>query len=139
MKDFKDILNSGISDELLAAYIDGNTTDSENALIENALNDDSMLSEAYEIVNDSIPFGSSFDWELHKGDFGFWELGLPPVISENELITTDLIENEDALVDIPSTMMDENITSMSDSFYESDDSIDLSDELDFSDDDILDL
>ena len=85
MKDIKDILNSGISDELLAAYIDGNTTESENALIENALNDDSMLSEACEIVSDSVSFGSSFDWDLHKGDFGFWELGLPPVVTEENL------------------------------------------------------
>lgn len=85
MKDFNDFLNSGISDELLAAYIDGNTTENENALIENALNDDSRLSEACEIVSDSVSFGSNFDWELHKGDFGFWELGLPPAITENDL------------------------------------------------------
>lgn len=86
MKDFNDLLNSGISDELLAAYIDGNTTESENQLIESALNGDSMLSEAYEIANDSVSFGSNFDWELHKGDFGFWELGLPPVVTEADLM-----------------------------------------------------
>ena len=34
MKDFKDLMNSDISDELLATYIDGNTTESENQLIE---------------------------------------------------------------------------------------------------------
>ena len=73
-------MDSAISDELLAAYIDGNTTESENALIENALNGDSMLSEACEIASDSVSFGSNFDWELNKGDFGFWELGLPPVV-----------------------------------------------------------
>lgn len=86
MKDFEDILNSGISDELLAAYIDGNTTESENQLIESALNGDSMLSEAYEIANDSVSFGSNFNWELHKGDFGFWELGLPPAVTEADLM-----------------------------------------------------
>lgn len=85
MKAFNNLLNSGISDELLAAYIDGNTTESENQLIESALDGDSMLSEAYEIANDSVSFGSNFDWELHKGDFGFWELGLPPVITEDEV------------------------------------------------------
>ena len=85
MKDFNDFLNSGISDELLAAYIDGNTTESENALIENSLNGDSMLSEAYEIAHDGISFGNNFDWEIHKGDFGFWELGLPPVVTETDL------------------------------------------------------
>lgn len=90
MKDFNDILNSGISDELLAAYIDGNTTESENALIENALNGDSILLEAYEIASDSVSFGSDFDWKLHKGDFGFWELGLPPAITETDhSIATD--------------------------------------------------
>ena len=86
MKDIKDILNSGISDELLAAYIDGNTTESENQLIESSLNGNSILAEAYEIANDSVSFGSNFDWELHKGDFGFWELGLPPLVTEEEVL-----------------------------------------------------
>lgn len=85
MKNFKDILNNSISDELLAAYIDGNTTESENALIEHTLNGDSMLAEANEIVKDCVSFGSNFDWELHKGDFGFWELGLPPAIKEEAI------------------------------------------------------
>lgn len=92
MKDFKDLLNSGISDELLAAYIDGNTTESENQLIESSLNDDSMLSEAYEIAHDGVSLGSNFDWELHKGDFGFWELGLPPAVTEDEV---DIWQNND--------------------------------------------
>ncbi|WP_458459819.1 hypothetical protein [Pseudobutyrivibrio sp.] len=85
MKDFYDFLNSGISDELLAAYIDGNTTETENQLIENSLNGDSMLSEAYEIAHGGVSFESNFDWDLHKGDFGFWELGLPPVVTEADL------------------------------------------------------
>lgn len=106
MIDFNDFLNSnfldsGISDELLAAYIDGNTTESENALIENSLNGNSMLSEACEIANDSVSFGSNFDWELHKGDYGFWELGLPPAVTEADLMTAadtsyDNITNEGA-------------------------------------------
>lgn len=86
MKDFNTLLNSGISDELLAAYIDGNTTENENQLIESSLNGDSMLSEAYEIAHDSVSFGSDFDWEIHKGDFGFWELGVPPVVTEADLM-----------------------------------------------------
>lgn len=106
MNDFKDILNSGISDELLAAYIDGNTTDSENALIESTLNDDSILSEACEIASDSVSFGSNFDWELHKGDFGFWEFGLPPVVTETVIDQQTNIEGEEKL-SIPS--VDETI------------------------------
>lgn len=127
MKNFNDHLNSGISDELLATFIEGNTTVIENRQIRNALNGDSMLSEAYEIAHDIVSFGSNFEWEVHKGDLGFWELGLPPAISENELITTDLIGSEDVLVDTPSVIEDENIASMNDSFYESDGSLDISD------------
>lgn len=92
MKDLNDFLNNGISDELLAAYIDGNTTESENKLIESSLNNESLLSEAYEVAHDSVSFGNNFDWELHKGDFGFWELGLPPVVTEDE---TDEWQNSD--------------------------------------------
>lgn len=85
MKDFNELLNNGISDELLAAYIDGNTTESENQLIKSSLNGSSILSETYEIVHDSVSFESNFDWELHNGDFGFWEQGLPPVVTEDEV------------------------------------------------------
>ena len=92
MKDFNDFLNSTISDELLAAYIDGKTTESEDQLIESSLNGDSILSEAYEIVHDGVSIGSNFDWELHKGDFGFWELGLPPAVTEDKV---DIWQNND--------------------------------------------
>lgn len=92
MKDFNDILNSdfldsAISDELLAAYIDGNTTESENALIGNALNGDSMLSEAYEIASDSVSFGEKTDWDIYDGDYRYLEMGLPPVIDALDMVT----------------------------------------------------
>ena len=85
MKDNIDILNSKISDELLAAYIDGNLTENKNALIENSLNEDSMLSETYEIAHDGVSFGSDFDWDFNKGDFGLWEIGLSPAVTESDL------------------------------------------------------
>lgn len=87
MKEFNDILNSGISDELLAAYIDGNTSEEEKALIENNLNDDSMLSEAYEIASDSASFCENTDWDIYNGDYGFLELGLPPVIDAMNMVS----------------------------------------------------
>lgn len=109
MKDFKDILNNDISDELLAAYIDGNTTESENALIENALNGDSMLAEACEIVSDNVSFGSDFDWDIHKGDFGFWEMGLPPVVGEEN---TDQQTNIGIQGNMSLPLSDDNILSI---------------------------
>ena len=86
MKDFSNFLENNISDELLAAYIDGKTTKEESELIENSINEDSILSEIHDIANGSISFGNNLDWELHKGDFGFWELGLPPAVTEEDLL-----------------------------------------------------
>lgn len=85
MIDFNNF-NENISDEMLAAYIDGNATESEKSLIENSISDDSMLSEAVDIANDANSLDNGFDWELHKGDYGLWELGLPPVVSEDDII-----------------------------------------------------
>ena len=51
-----------ISDEMLAAYIDGNATESESELIENALSSDELLIEAQEVANDINSFMTDDDW-----------------------------------------------------------------------------
>lgn len=89
MKDFVDFLDNDISDELLAAYIDGNTTESEKQLIESSLNGDSMLSEAYEIASDSAYFENNMDWSIYNGDYGFLEMGLPPVIDMLDMVSVN--------------------------------------------------
>lgn len=45
--------DGGISDELLAAYLDGNTTPAETSWIESALRWDDSLAETLEIASDS--------------------------------------------------------------------------------------
>ena len=44
--------NDNISDEMLAAYLDGNANMEECSLIQNQIGGDSMLSEVIDIVND---------------------------------------------------------------------------------------
>ena len=44
--------NDNISDEMLAAYLDGNANMEECSLIQNQMESDSMLSEVIDIVND---------------------------------------------------------------------------------------
>lgn len=44
--------NDNISDEMLAAYLDGNANMEESSLIQNQMGSDSMLSEVIDIVND---------------------------------------------------------------------------------------
>lgn len=70
-----DFMNIGenISDEMLAAYIDGNATPEESSMIQNALGNDELLTEAIDIVNDSIPFGNG-DWGTVFSSPGISEL-----------------------------------------------------------------
>ncbi len=44
--------NDNISDEMLAAYLDGNANTEECSLIQTQVGNDSMLSEVIDIVND---------------------------------------------------------------------------------------
>ena len=49
--------NDNISDEMLAAYLDGNANMEECSLIQNQMESDSMLSEVIDIVNDMNHLG----------------------------------------------------------------------------------
>lgn len=71
-----------ISDELLAAYIDGNTTAEENAFIESSAPMED-LNDISELVADT----QSFEEKLHfyDGNYGFWELGIPPVLKLEDI------------------------------------------------------
>ena len=61
--------NDDISDEMLAAYIDGNATEEENSLIEKSISSDEMLSEVVDVVNDINSF------EDENGILGFLDNG----------------------------------------------------------------
>lgn len=93
-----------ISDELLAAYIDGNTTQEESMLVSKAINHDSLLAEIVDIVNDVSSLGDH-PWDVCNGDFGFWEMGLPPIIKPeetNSIVTiSDLPESPMGIIDNP--------------------------------------
>ena len=70
---------------MLVAYIDGNATPKESSLIEASIDTNGLLSETLDITNDVISFGDNYDWDIHKEDFGFWELGTPPLVTEADL------------------------------------------------------
>ena len=90
LQQFDDIQDMPISEELLGAYIDGNTEKNDSELIEKAIKEDSMLSETFNAVRNNGSSNNGFDWELHKGDFGFWELGLPPIVTEEDIINAQI-------------------------------------------------
>lgn len=66
MIDFMDV-GENISDEILAAYIDGNATPEESRIIENAINSDGMLSEIVDVAND-IKYNEIDNWNIDDGN-----------------------------------------------------------------------
>lgn len=79
-----------ISDELLAAYIDGNTSAEENEIIQASMPTED-LDDIKEIAQDSL----SFEEQLHfyDGDYGYWELGIPPAFQHETLEEINNDEN----------------------------------------------
>ncbi|MBQ8360454.1 MAG: hypothetical protein IJX44_00725 [Bacteroidaceae bacterium] len=77
--------NDEISDEMLAAYIDGNATAEEAFRIESTIASDGTLQECLDIANDSISINQNSDcMDVWQGDYGFWEMGIPPIFSIEE-------------------------------------------------------
>lgn len=108
MIDWKD----DISDELLAAYLDGNTTPEENFRVEKAIHEDSSLEELKDIVSDTYSLQEQMD--MRGGDYGYWELGIDPVFSLDELnaMTTDLFNPADNEEQVWGTFEDNGMQSM---------------------------
>lgn len=74
-----------VSDELLAAYIDGNTTEEENLFVEQHIPAEE-IDTMVETTEDCQSFQDYISvWD---GDYGFWELGLPPVLTHDGEINT---------------------------------------------------
>lgn len=70
MIDFDSLELNNISDESIAAYIDGNATEVEKSQIESCAPDDSMLSEIIDIANDSKFENYLFDEDMHNNIIG---------------------------------------------------------------------
>lgn len=68
--------NDNISDEILAAYIDGNANMEECSLIQDQMGSDSMLSEVIDIVNDINHLGLTMgnDNLIMNSMDGNWDL-----------------------------------------------------------------
>lgn len=91
------VSTDNISDELLAAYIDGNTTAEENEMIQS-----SMPLEDLDNIKDIAQDSLSFEEQLYfyDGDYGYWELGIPPIldINDNHLLSIDTpVSDENAM------------------------------------------
>lgn len=81
--------NDNITDEMLAAYIDGNADANECSLIEQEISEDSLLSEAVDIVSDINAFEQDTYPTLLPTLGNIWSSGIDAMLS-NPLMENDI-------------------------------------------------
>lgn len=89
---FDDIQDLPVSEEMLGAYLErtlhGAELDKVSEQISSDLNLNEMINEvAVNSVEDLAE--TSHPWDIYEGDYGYWELGLPPVIPLSDIIPQD--------------------------------------------------
>lgn len=88
--------NDEITDEMLAAYIDGNATETENLLIGNSTASDDLLSEVIDIVADINSYGNkNNEWETVDTDDNLllYDYEYPFCSHPDELMTASTVQD----------------------------------------------
>lgn len=67
-------MNERISDELLAAYLDGNTSPIENLFVEASLSNDAGILEASDILSDMTMFSQIDNFSDVFSEFGLSDI-----------------------------------------------------------------
>lgn len=86
-------MNERISDELLAAYLDGNTSPIENLFVESSISNDAEILEASDILSDMTMFSQIDNFNDVFSDFGLSDIFSQPISIEtntyNEAMDTN--------------------------------------------------
>lgn len=89
LQQFEDIYELPISEEVVGAYMEGRLEDSEIGSVTKIISSDHNLSEMIHDASEDTTVelkDMSHPWDIYDGDYGFWELGLPPVLSPSDYI-----------------------------------------------------
>jgi len=84
--------NDDISDEMLAAYIDGNATIEECDMIQKSISSDDLLSEVADVVNDFNSFGKDANWQMLDDSIESVSSVIPVVYSQDDLMAPAAIQ-----------------------------------------------
>jgi len=90
--------NENISDELLAAFLDGNTTQEETEQMLEAMQFDDIR----EIMQISSSWKETMS--MYDGDFGFLEMGIDPVLYEDNALMSSIDLNYEEATDDTSNL-----------------------------------
>ncbi len=90
---FNDIQDLPVSEEILGAYVEGTLQGAELYATSEQISSDSSLNEMFNDATETNIedlVGTSHPWDIYEGDYGYWELGLPPVLSPEDLQSADI-------------------------------------------------
>ena len=90
-------MNDKISDELLAAYLDGNTSPIENLFIESNLGNDASIMDTSDILSDMTVFSQIGNYNEFMSEIGLEDIISHPITIE----TKKFNENNDNNVIMP--------------------------------------
>lgn len=100
---FNDIQDLPLSEEVLGAYVEGTLQGTKLDAVSAQISSDSGLSEMLDdVVSTNVEHlvETSRPWDVYEGDYGYWELGLPPVLSPSDAVLGgDPGKNDDFSVD----------------------------------------
>lgn len=95
---FNNIEDLPVSEEILGAYLEGKLQKVELDALSEQISSDYSINEILNNVTETNVENlveASYPWDVYKGDYGYWELGLPPVLSPSNMIPEDDKENID--------------------------------------------
>lgn len=96
LQKFEDIQDLPVSEEILGAYMEGKLVGSILDEVAQQVSTDIHLRELlHDIskISTDEQVGNSHPWDIYEGDYGYWELGLPPVLSPKDM-TLDIEEEK---------------------------------------------
>lgn len=90
---FDDIQNLLISEEMLGAYVEGTLQGTElDAILDKISSDYSLREKLHDITETNVEdfVEANHPWDIYEGDYGYWELGLPPILLPDDLQSDDI-------------------------------------------------
>lgn len=87
MNRFDRIEDLPVSEEMLGAFVENKLRGAEFDSVSEQLTSNSVLRNIFnEVIDTNVDnlIESSHPWDIYKGDYGYWELGLPPVLSSSD-------------------------------------------------------
>lgn len=102
LRQFEDIQELPISEEVIGAYMEGRMDDSEHEEVSKIIVADSHLSEMIQDATEDNTvelLDNSQHEDIYEGDYGFWKLDLPPVFPTNDISTDSEEEIDETLLD----------------------------------------